>query len=332
LTRSAVAAFVYVTVTALWRCAAAAESVSPIAAEVSPAPVAPPVISSSAVWPSKYFDPCGGPLELVKKYLAGGPCVFVLGQAMLQANYGATNTTANAEINQNGQITTTSSSGRSFYYPNGFVVVGVTPRSQVSITLPSFQQTSSLTGSTVAGATDMAFGYKQEVYYQPRTFALVSMSLSYQAQTGSKQLTAPGPAYTVMPLASMPLGRGSPFGIAVTLPFINAVASTTPSGVQRGWNFTPQIIPTWRSRGGTLIGLFIQHNFSPNTTPVTLNFAQTLARQWLLTAQYGGQTLASDYTEPEAGITATTRSYPRSLSVGFCYMIGRSEMDNTSNK
>lgn len=255
--------------------------------------------------------------------------MFVLGQAMLQANYGATNTTTNAQVDLNGHLTSTTSSGRSFYYPNGLAVVGVTPHSQLSITLPSFQQTSNVVGgTTIAGATDMAFGYKQEVYFQPRTAALVSMSASYEAQTGSADLTAAGPSYTLMPLASMPLSRGSPFGIAVTLPFINAVVSTAPSGVQRGWSFTPQIIPTWRSRGGTLIGLFIQHNFSPNTTPVTLNFAQTLARQWLLTAQYGGQTLASDYTEPEAGIRATTLSYPRSISVGFCYMIGRSEVDN----
>jgi len=281
------------------------------------------------VWPSQYFDPCGGALELVKKYLAGGPCVFVLGQGMLQANYGATNTAAESQSYQNGGLVTASSAGRSFYYPNGLIVFGVTRRSQISITLPSFQQTSSLTGSTVAGATDMAFGYKHEIYFQPRNAALVSMSLSYQAQTGSPALTGPGPEYTIMPLASIPLGRGSPFGIAVTLPFINAVTSTTPTGVQRGWSFTPQLVPTWRSRGGTLIGLFIQHNFSPNTTPVTFNFAQTLARQWLLTAQYGGQTLASDYTEPEAGIFTTTRAYPRSISVGFCYMFGRSENDNT---
>jgi hypothetical protein len=249
---------------------------------------------------------------------------------MLQANYGATNTTANAQSNLNGEITTTSTAGRSFYYPNGLLVVGVASHSQASITLPSFQQTTGFAGGAVtAGATDMAFGYKQEVFYEPRSLALVSMSLSYEAQTGSEALTAAGPAYTVMPLASMPLGRGSPFGIAVTLPFINAVASTSPSGIQRGWSFTPQIIPTWRSRGGTLIGLFIQHNFSPNTTPVTLNFAQTLARQWLLTAQYGGQTLSSDYTEPEGGITATTRAYPRSFSAGFCYLIGRSEVNNS---
>ena len=293
-----------------------------------PAPSAPP--GPAATWPSKYFDPCGGYLELVKKYLAGGPCVFVVGQAMLQANYGVTNTTANAEINENGEITNTTSSGQSFYYPNGLVVMGVTPHSQLSITLPSFQQTSGVFGGAVtAGTTDMAFGYKQEVYYEPRSLALVSMSFSYEAQTGSPALTGAGPSYTVMPLASMPIVRGSPFGIAITLPFINAVSSTTPTGVQRGWSFTPQIIPTWRSRGGTLIGLFVQHNFSPNTTPVTLNFAQTLARQWLLTAQYGGQTLASDYTQPQGGITATTRSYPRSISAGFCYLIGRSEVDNS---
>jgi len=328
LTRLAVCAFAFFAAIALpW--SAAADTASSIPTTPSPATTLPSASPSPAAWPSKYFDPCGGALELVKKYLAGGPCVFVLGQAMLQANYGATNTTANSQTYQNGQIITTSSAGRSFYYPNGLVVVGVTPRSQVSITLPSFEQTNALTGGTVAGATDMAFGYKHEVYFQTRTAALVSMSFSYQAQTGSEALTAPGPAYTVMPLASMPLGRGSPFGIAVTLPFINAVTSTTPSGVQRGWSFTPQVIPTWRSRGGTLIGLFIQHNFSPNTTPVTFNFAQTLARQWLLTAQYGGQTLASDYTEPEAGIYTTTRSYPRSVSIGFCYMIGRSEVDNT---
>jgi hypothetical protein len=329
LTRFAVAAISSLVAAALpWFAMADIGSSTPAAA--SPAPAVPS--PTPAIWPSKYFDPCGGALELVKKYLAGGPCVFVLGQAMLQANYGATNTTANSQIFQNGEIITTPSAGRSFFYPNSLVVIGVTPRSQFSITPPSFQQNTALTGVTVAGATDMAFGYKHEVYFNPATAALVSMSLSYEAQTGSPALTAPGPAYTVMPLASMPLGRGSPFGIAITLPFINAVTSTTPTSVQRGWSFTPQIIPTWRSRGGTLIGLFIQHNFSPNTTPVTLNFAQTLGRQWLLTAQYGGQTLASNYTEPEAGIAATTRAYPRTITAGFCYMVGRSELDNTANR
>ncbi len=300
-------------------CAAVADTVNP-----TPSPTPSP-----AVWPSGYFDPCGGSLELVKKYLAGGPCVFVLGQAMLQANYGATNTTSYSQVTFNGQIETTTGSGRSFYYPNGLVVIGVTRRSQVSVTLPTFEQSTTIQDVTVAGATDMAFGYKQEVYYNNRSLALASFSASYQAQTGSQSLTAAGPSYTLMPLASMPVRPGSPYGIAVTLPFINAVVSTTASGVQRGWSFTPQIIPTWRSRGGTLIGLFVQHNFSPNTTPITLNFAQTLARQWLLTAQYGGQTLASDYTEPEGGVASTTRSYPRSVSIGFCYMIGRSEIDNT---
>src|SRR6516165_9978633 len=55
-----------------------------ILAQATPSP---PPTSAIAV----LTDPCGGYQELLKKYLSASPCVFVRGQASIQATYSGTN-------------------------------------------------------------------------------------------------------------------------------------------------------------------------------------------------------------------------------------------------
>ena len=57
---------------------------------------------------------------------------------------------------------------------------------------------------------------------------------------------------------------------------------------QRGWSLAPQIVPYWESTGGTLLALFVQHNFNPNTTPLALSAGQLVGRHFELAVAEGG--------------------------------------------
>ena len=66
----------------------------------SPSPT--PQASATPAPTSGRRDPCGGAQELLKKYLAASPCVFVAGQASLQATYATTSIPADVALDLGG--------------------------------------------------------------------------------------------------------------------------------------------------------------------------------------------------------------------------------------
>ena len=110
-------------------------------------------------------DPCGGPQELLKKYLAASPCVFVAGQASLQATYATTSIPADVVLDLGGSTLPARANRSAIGYPGALINIGISQNAQITILPPSFSQLSSATrGTLAAGATDMEFWYKQLVY------------------------------------------------------------------------------------------------------------------------------------------------------------------------
>ena len=292
-----------------------------LVSQASPAdqPTAPPL--------RVLTDPCGGAQELLKKYLSASPCVFVKGQGSLQATYAGTNVPMVFTHTSKGRTVTVTESSHSFGYPGALLNIGVTPSSQVTVVLPSFSQISSSQSGIVAGAADMEFRYKQLVYSNPKRGILGGVLLTYQAPTGSPALTAPGPSYEINPLLNIALNKARSIGENLSFPVTNEPAPTSPNGSQRAWVFAPQAVTFWRSPGGTLLAAVVQYGFSTNTLYLPLNTAQLLARNFQLQATYGGDNSPVDYANPIEDIGRPIgTAYRRSFTVGFSYMIGRSEL------
>ena len=192
---------------------------------------------------------------------------------------------------------------------------------------PSFSQLSSATrGTLTAGATDMEFWYKQLVYVDRARGILGGLLLTYEAPTGSPGIAAPGPAYTINPLLNVATNRSRTMGVSLAFPVTN-FASASSSGIMRGWSFAPQAVPFWRSPGGTLLALVVTHDFTTNATPLLLNTAQLVTRQFQIQATYGGVNSAVDLANPLAGVTrAQGTSYSRTLTIGGSYMFGTSDL------
>lgn len=287
-----------------------------------PTPLPAPTTPASDTTVRQISDPCGGSQELLKKYLANSPCVFVLGQGSVQITYGSTNIPANVVVTGGAQ-NTANGFRHAVSYPSTIMNVGITRNSQIRILLPSFSKvSSSLIGTVVAGTADINFGYKNLAYVNRVKGILGGFSLAYEAPTGSPGLAAPGPIYQASVLANFALNNQRSIALNVTLPVINAT-----SGEKRSWSFSPQAVTLWRSPGGTLLAFIVQHDFSSNATTVTINMAQLIARQFQVQATYGGSTTSIDYANPvEEIVRATGTAHPRSLIVGFSYMIGRSEL------
>ncbi|MGA8535140.1 MAG: hypothetical protein WB615_13610 [Candidatus Tumulicola sp.] len=294
----------------------AAESSSPAKqAGATPAPV------------SGRRDPCGGPQELLKKYLAASPCVFVAGQASLQATYATTVIPANVVLDLGGSSLPARADRSAIAYPGGLINVGISQNAQITILPPSFSQLSSATrGTLAAGATDMEFWYKQLIYVDRARGILGGLLLTYEAPTGSPGIAAPGPAYTINPLLNLATNRARTMGVSLAFPVSN-FASVSSSRVTRSWSFAPQAVPFWRSPGGTLLALVVSHDFSTNATPLLLNTAQLVTRQFQIQATYGGVNSAVDLANPIAGVTrAQGTSYSRTLTLGGSYMFGTSDL------
>lgn len=275
---------------------------------------------------TKRRDACGGAQELLKKYLAASPCVFVAGQASIQTTYATTSIPANVRLGLSGTAAQVTTSRSGTGYPGTMLNVGITGNAQITFLPPSFSQLSSATrGTLVAGATDVQLSYKQLVYVDSSRGILGGMLLNYEAPTGTPGLAAPGPAYTVDPLLNFATNKARTMAVSLSFPVSNfAVAS--PSGVKRGWSFAPQAVPLWRSPGGTLIALVVSHNFTTGATPLLLNTAQLVTRQFQLQATYGGVNSAVDLTNPLEGVVrAQGTTYSRSLTVGGSYMFGTSD-------
>lgn len=272
-------------------------------------------------------DPCGGPQELLKKYLAASPCVFVAGQASLQATYATTFIPANVVLDLGGSSLPARAERSAIAYPGGLINVGISQNAQITILPPSFSQLSSATrGTLAAGATDMEFWYKQLIYVDRARGILGGLLLTYQAPTGSPGLAAPGPSYTINPLLNLATNRARTMGVSLAFPVSN-FAGVSSSRVTRSWSFAPQAVPFWRSPGGTLLALVVSHDFSTDATPLLLNTAQLVTRQFQIQATYGGVNSVVDLANPLAGVTrAQGTSYSRTLTIGGSYMFGTSDL------
>jgi hypothetical protein len=291
----------------------------------SPAPA--PRVGATPAASSGRRDPCGGSQELLKKYLAASPCVFVAGQASLQATYASSSIPADVVLDLGGSSLPAKANRSAIGYPGAIVNIGISHNAQITILPPSFSQLSSATrGTLAAGATDMQFWYKQLVYVDAARGILGGLLLTYEAPTGSPGLAAPGPSYAINPLLNIATNRARSMGVSLAFPVSNfATASST--GVTRGWSFAPQAVPFWRSPGGTLLALVLSHDFATNATPLLLNTAQLITRQFQLQATYGGVNSVVDLANPLAGVTrAQGTSYSRTLTIGGSYMFGTSDL------
>jgi hypothetical protein len=334
-----------VAATTLLTCQAAGAQTPPAA---TPNPSPTPQSEAAPSIPAD-FDPCGGPLELLNKIGNGTACVFVRGEGAVTAQYGSAYIPVNSQVNFQTPIGSRSSglstSASAFGYPGSTIYIGVLPRAQVAITLPSFVQVNSsvaqpLTGTNVlaAGASNMTFEYKQLAYVNLQKSTMAAIDLAYNAPTGSPALRGPGPSYTINPILTQPLPHN--YGVTIASPIINSTINNPPlcsrgvsglvctsGGTQRGWSWTPQIVPYWGSRGGTLLAIVVQHDFSPNATPFVFSAAQLFGRHLEISAAYGGFTYSAFRTGPFQGLaTASTTANPSLFTIGVNYLIGHSDL------
>jgi hypothetical protein len=292
--------------------------------EASAAPSAQPQAAPAI---PKDFDPCGGPLELLNKIGNGTACVFVLGEAALTAQYSSASIPVNAQLSAGGSTFNVSGYAHAFGYPAPVVYVGIAPRAQIVITPPSFVQVNSgRLGTLAAGASDMSFEYKQLLLVDPAKFTMLALDLAYKAPTGSEALRGPGPQYTLDPIITQPLPHS--FGLTIAFPVNNFTVSCFQcAGTQRGWSLSPQVVPYWESRGGTILALFVQHNFSPNTTPIAFSAGQLIGRHFEIAISEGGFVRTASATGPFEGlVNATATAYPSLFNVNVNYLIGRSDL------
>ena len=303
-------------------------------AAADPMPVPSPTASgasqaatSPAPALSKDFDPCGGPLELLNKIGNGTACVFVRGEAALSAQYGSANIPVDAQLNIMGNTLGLSGYAHAWGYPAPVVYVGITPRAQLVITPPSFDQVNS--GNLrhlAAGASDMRFDYKQIVYVKVPEFTVVALDLAYTAPTGSLALRGSGPQYMIDPIINLTLPHN--FGVTIALPVNNfTVSCSTCSNASRGWGVSAQLAPNWESPGGTVLSLSAEHDFNPSTTPVAFSAGQLIGRHFEVAITEGSFHYASSRAGPFFGLVNTaTTAYPRLFSVSVNYLFGRSDL------
>jgi hypothetical protein len=254
------------------------------------------------------------------------PCPFVLGEAAVVTSYGWVNLPVHANITIPGIGTKgISASADGFFYPAATVYIGVSPAANIEITPPSFAQFNSSTGSLLAaGATDMKFGYKQLFYFDPKEGTMFAGALTYKAPTGSAAFRGPGPAYGISAILSQPFTRT--LGTSLVFAVNNSTLSTPVNGSTRAWSFTPTLAPFWETRGGTLIGVFIEHSFNPNVTPIGVTFEQLFSRHFYISAEYGGfHYSVSDVGALNGVVNASATSNPSLFSIGAAYLIGQSD-------
>ena len=295
-----------------------------------PAPTAsatPSAPAEAAPAIPKDFDPCGGFLELLNKIGNGTACVFVRGEAALTAQYSSATIPFSAQISAPGRTLNAAGDGHAFGLPAPVVYIGITPRAQIAITPPSFLQVSSpRLGTLAAGTSNMSFEYKQLLFVNPAKFTMLALDLAYTGPTGSQAFRGPGPTYTINAILTQPLPRN--FGLTVAFPVNNFTVSCflCPSS-RRGWSLAPQVVPYWESRGGTLLALFVQHNFNPNTTPIAFSAGQLFGRHFEIAVAEGGFVRTATATGPFEGlVNATVTAHPSLFNVSANYLIGESDL------
>jgi hypothetical protein len=245
----------------------------------------------------------------------------------LQATYATSSIPADVVLDLGGSALPARANRSAIAYPGALINIGISENAQITILPPSFSQLSSASrGTLTAGTTDMEFWYKQLVYVDRARGILGGLLLTYEPPTGSPGIAAPGPSYTINPLLNLATNRARSMGVSLAFPVTN-YASASSSGITRSWSFAPQAVPFWRSPGGTLLALVVSHDFTTNATPLMLNTAQLVTRQFQIQATYGGVNSAVDIANPLAGVTrAAGTSYSRTLTIGGSYMFGTSEL------
>ena len=288
----------------------------------TPAPAPLPAPSPRAV----LRDPCGGDQELLKKYLSASPCVFVRGQGSVQATYAGTNVPVVFTHGSNGGMTTTIAYSHAIGYPGALLNIGITGNAQITLVLPSYSKVNSSQTGVAAGTSDTEYRYKQLVYTNPRRGILGGVLLTYLAPTGSPEVTSGSPAYEFNPLLNLALNKARTIAENLSFPVTNAPVTGSNGETQRQWTFAPQAVTVWRSPGGTLLAAIVQYSFSTNAAVFTINTAQLLARNFQLQATYGGNNSPIDFDNPVENVGhASAIAYHRSFTVGFNYLVGRSE-------
>ena len=234
---------------------------------------------------------------------------------------------ADVILDLGGSTADATASRSAFGYPGAIVNVGITHNAQITILPPSFSQLRVLARN--AGSRRDRYGVLVQAARSTSTAAsgiLGGLLLTYEAPTGTPGLAAPGPAYTINPLLNIATNRARTMGVSLAFPVSN-FATASSSGITRGWSFAPQAVPFWRSPGGTLLALVVSHDFTTNATPLLLNTAQLVTRQFQFQATYGGVNSAVDLANPLAGVTrAQGTSYSRTLTIGGSYMFGTSDL------
>ncbi|MGZ3552584.1 MAG: hypothetical protein ACXWNK_10880 [Vulcanimicrobiaceae bacterium] len=253
--------------------------------------------------------------------------MFVRSQASIQSTYSGTNVPIVFSHVINGRTVTFTEYSHAFGYPGALLNIGITRNAQITLVLPSYSKVeSSQAGGATAGTSDTEFRYKALLYADPKRGILGGVLATYYAPTGSPGLTASSPSYELNPLLNLALNKARTIGENLSFPLTNEPTTASNGKTQRSWSFAPQAVTFWRSPGGTLLAFIVQYSFSTSTAVVTLNTAQLLARNFQLQATYGGNNSPVDFDNPVEHIGRITgTAYHRSFTVGFSYLVGRSE-------
>jgi hypothetical protein len=303
-----------------------AGSVEAQSASPAPAPTASPQIAP--VWHNpvgtrySIFDPCGGPKELLNK-INPSPCVLISGQAMLAGGY--TNVTTNGSVSVTGPLQRGINlpiSGNASIYPNLLFAFGVSPTSQLQISLPSSVNINTQRLGTTNASSDTAFDYKQFVYFNPTKYTLLALDAGYTAPTGDSL----GPQYRGELLIEQPFTQNVGLGVVYTVqdtPQLTGVGTTQRVGSD------PLVIYISYSAVASPLAVFpiVEHNFSPNRTIVLGDVCYLIGREFLVSVEYGGLGVSAAASGPIAhAFTFTSNASPRIFGVTLYGLIGQSNL------
>ena len=246
-------------------------------AVASPSP-SPPAAATSPGLP-KNFDPCGGPLELIKK--SGiSPCVAFPGEAILGGGY----TTANV----NGSITPV---GAPIVIPAKVNAELPNPRAvsspascriwSLAIVPPSYLQvTNPKQGTLLSGDADISFSAQWLFSRDLKNQVLTSIGAGVELPTGSPSLAASAPVYSLQMIGSK--GLPDHFGLTYEI----AAKNFQQSG-SRTTTLSPTLLGTYISPGGLLIaaGAIVLPN---GKIPPFVQTSQLLGRHVQVNLVYAG--------------------------------------------
>jgi hypothetical protein len=296
------------------------------AASPTPSPTAPAQVQP--VWHNpvgtrySIFDPCGGPKELLNK-INPSPCVLISGQAMVAGGYA--NVSTNGSLSITGPLQrgiTLPISGNADIYPNLLMAFGVSPTSQLQISLPSSVNVNTQRFGTTNFSSDTAFDYKQFIYFNPTKFTLAALDFGYTAPTGDSL----GPQYRGEFLFEQPFTANIGLGGVYT---VQDTPQLTGTGGTERVGSDPLVIYVEYSAAASPLAVFpiVEHNFSPNRTIVLGDVCYLIQRQFLISVEYGGLGVSAAATGPIAHLfTFSANANPRIFGVTLYGLIGQSNL------